>query len=401
MKRYLFIILIFFLSQLTKAEFADLRTQQPLADTLVDDKLVEEIVNAKRPPSNEKVQYISQVTRYGFKDLFSNFNYNPTLPYSAQINSNASGFIQEYMRTHGTYLNQMKGWGKPYFNLIEALLQQYGLPKELKYIAVIESNLKSGAVSSKGAGGPWQFMPETAKQMGLKINAYTDERTDYYKSTHAAAKYLLLLYGQLRDWLLVMAAYNGGPGRVLNAIQQSGSRNFWDLQYFLPEESRTYVKRFIATHYIMEGNTGIDGQWAKGSGKIPPPFKNASGGSSYPVPNDQQGNSNEDEMAGISVQAVSGKYYSPVIAKNLSMDIQQFNILNPSFDNLITANGNYDLRLPEEKMQLFMSARYQILNECVQLLLSNDNVITNPVIYSNSPYDRFGTKKSPKKKHKS
>ncbi len=71
------------------------------------------------------------------------------------------------------------------------------------------------------------------------------------------ARYLLSLYKQFHDWLLVMAAYNGGPGRVYSAIKKSGSSNFWNLQYYLPAESRTYVKRFIATHYIMEGSGGV------------------------------------------------------------------------------------------------------------------------------------------------
>ncbi len=274
------------------------------------------------------------------------------------------------------------------------MLQQYGLPKELKYIAVIESNLKSGAVSGKGAGGPWQFMPETARQMGLTINAYTDERTDYFKSTNAASKYLLQLYGQLHDWLLVMAAYNGGPGRVLNAIQRSGSRNFWDLQYYLPEESRTYVKRFIATHYIMEGNTGSNGEWAMKNGNMPNGIMPLFGGDPYAVPN-----LSDEEKTKVQVQTVSGKYNSLVIAKNLSMDIQEFNRLNPSFDNIISSNGNFDLRLPDDKMQLFLSARYQILNECVQILLNDDTVITNPVVYPKSPYDtKYGNKGSHKKK---
>ena len=370
-----------------------IRDQQQYVDTTgIDEKKVDEaideVISSKALPSKEKVQYFSQVTRYGFKNLFPNYGFNPSQPYDLQVNSNAAGFIQEYVRTHGNYLTQMKGWGKPYFNLIEYLLQQYGLPKELKYIAVIESNLKSGAVSVKGAGGPWQFMPETARQMGLTINAYTDERTDYFKSTHAASKYLLQLYSQLHDWLLVMAAYNGGPGRVLNAIQRSGSRNFWDLQYYLPEESRTYVKRFIATHYIMEGNTGSNGEWAMKNGNIPESFAGMGGGS-------------EEELASVEIQTVSGKYNSLVIAKNLSMDIRQFNRLNPSFDNMIGSNGNYDLRLPEDKMQLFLSARYQILNECVQILLNNDTVITNPVIYPKSPYDtKYGNKGISRKKRK-
>jgi membrane-bound lytic murein transglycosylase D len=370
--------------------------QQPAADTAVDNKLVEEVIHSQKPPSPEKVQYISQVTRYGFRNLFSNLSYNPGMPYADQMNSRATGFIEEYMRTHGTYLNQMKGWGRPYFNLIETLLQQYGLPKELKYIAVIESNLKPGAVSVKGACGPWQFMPGTARQLGLTINAFTDERTDYFKSTHAAARYLLQLYEQLHDWLLVMAAYNGGAGRVLSAIQRSGSRNFWDIQYFLPEESRTYVKRFIATHYIMEGNSGKNGEWAMGNGNALP---YSSGGNGYAAsPTDLQRNMEGDDAAGISNYSISGKYNSLVIAKNLSMDITQFNSLNPSFDYIITSNGNYDIRLPQDKMQLFLSSRYQILNECVQIMLNNDTVITNPVVYGKTPYDRYGTRKTSTRK---
>lgn len=360
-----------------------------IVDERVEDKMISEVVSTSKTPSKEKIVYISQVTRYGFKNLFSNYSYNPTQPYEVQVNGNAAGFIQEYVRTHGNYLNQMKGWGKPYFNLIESLLQQYGLPKELKYIAVIESNLQSGAVSSKGAGGPWQFMPGTARQMGLVINDYTDERTDYFKSTHAAAKYLLQLYGQLHDWLLVMAAYNGGSGRVLSAIQKSGSRSFWDLQYYLPEESRTYVKRFIATHFIMEGNTGTNGQWAMNTGQI------SSSSNSY----SNKVNFSNEELANTQVQTISGKFNSLVIAKNLNMDIMEFNALNPEFDNRITQNGYFDLRLPEDKMQLFQAGKYQILNECVQIMLSDDLVITNPVIYNKPQPDKYSSRRIARKKN--
>ena len=370
-----------------------------IVDEKTENKIIQEVVRSETPPAKEKIRYINQVTRYGFKNLFSNYTYNPTQPYEAQMNSNSDGFVQEYMRTHGSYLTQMKGWGKPYFNLIESLLQQYGLPKELKYIAVIESNLKSGAVSNKGAGGPWQFMPETARQMGLVINEYTDERTDYYKSTHAAAKYLLQLYGQLHDWLLVMAAYNGGAGRVMNAIHRSGSRSFWDLQNYLPEESRTYVKRFIATHFIMEGHTGINGQYAMGN---LPAVRQVGNGqiSTYDDPYDNRVNLTDEELANLQVQTISGKFNSLVIAKNLNMDILEFNRMNPDFDHLINNNGNFDLRLPDDKMQLFLAGKYQILNECVQIMLNNDTVITNPVIYNKPPHDKYSSKRFSKKKSK-
>ena len=374
-KSIIFCLLKFTLPVILSAQIAvpidTLIRIQVLKDTLKEnyekeDAQIEDILRSRIIPQKDKVQYFSQVIKYGFRNLFAQYSYNTSLPYSAQINPNASSFIQDYMKVHGHYLTQMKGWGQPYFNLIESILIQYGLPRELKYIAVIESNLSNRATSNKGAGGPWQFMPYTARDYGLSVNGFIDERKDYYKSTHAAARYLLSLYRKLHDWLLVMAAYNGGPGRVYNAIQKSGSRNFWNLQYYLPAESRTYVKRFIATHYIMEGNGGVTTQ-SNYAGSYNP---SASSADPYSV----KPQLNPEEVGHIEVMAISGKFNSVVIAKNLSMPITDFNRMNPNFDYMIANNGNYDLRLPEDKMQLFGAYKYQILNECIQVLLADGDV---------------------------
>lgn len=341
-----------------------------------EDELIDEVVQLKTVPPKDKVQYFSQVTKYGFKNLFANYSYNAAMPYDAQINPNAEVFVQDYMKIHGGYLQKMKAWGIPYFNLIDGILQQYGLPKELKYIAVIESNLSTAATSNVGAGGPWQFMPPTARNFGLIVNTDVDERRDYYKSTHAAAKYLLVLYKQLHDWLLVMAAYNGGLGRVYSAIKKSGSNDFWRLQYYLPEESRTYVKRFIATHYIMEGGGG-----ATTFGADALPFgKEDVNRTSYPLnaggnnPYTQKTSLTTVELADVETMPISGKYKGSVIAKNVAMDLVQFNHFNPSFDAMMSAKGNFDLKLPQDKMQLFVANKYQILNESVQLLLSGTTI---------------------------
>jgi membrane-bound lytic murein transglycosylase D len=333
-----------------------------IIDTSKADELIDEVVHSKQIPGKEKVAYFNQVTRYGFKSLFSNISYSSALPYNAQINPNAELFVQDYMRSHSKYLTRMKGWGQPYFNLIERVLEQYGLPKELKYIAVIESNLSTGATSRVGAGGPWQFMPYTAKEFGLTVNGYIDERRDYFKSSHAAARYLLSLYKDLHDWLLVMAAYNGGPGRVYSAIKKSGSRNFWSLQYYLPEESRTYVKRFIATHYIMEGTGGV----TTNVGAMPIAGK--------PFGSNPKSTNEKDSKAGIELidvekLTVTGKYNSSVIAKNLELDIVLFNQYNPDFDAVLSSAGSFDLKLPSKKMELFVANKYVILNESVQILL--------------------------------
>jgi membrane-bound lytic murein transglycosylase D len=384
MKRIIILLFaVFFVFCTTKASslfFNNLQQEQViLADTTIENKkieaeLIDEVVKTKVPPSKDKVQYFSQVTKYGFKNLFSKYSYNPSLSYSAQVNPSASVFIEDYMKAHGSYLTKMKGWGQPYFNLIESILTQYGLPRELKYIAVIESNLSTGATSQVGAGGPWQFMPYTARDYGLVVNGYYDERRDYFKSTHAASRYLLTLYKQFNDWLLVMAAYNGGPGRVFNAIKQSGSRNFWNLQYYLPAESRTYVKRFIATHYIMEGSGGVTTVSNQNVG-----FDTGNGAGTNPFDTKPQLTATELETT--ATQTISGKYNSLVIAKNLAMDIVQFNRYNPEFDYMMANNGNYDLRLPQDKMPIFMANKYVILNECVQLLLGDSNISNNQTFY--------------------
>lgn len=347
----------------------------PAQDTVIENvekenEVIEAIIETKKTPEKEKVQYLSQLTRYGFKNLFTRFGYNPSLPYASQINPHAELYMQDYLRNHSNSLTKMKSWGLPYFNLIDNIFTQYGLPTELKYLAVIESNLSTGATSWVGAGGPWQFMPYTARELGLVINNVTDERRDYFKSTHAAARYLLQLYKQMHDWLLVIAAYNGGPGRVYDAIKKSGSRDFWALQYYLPEESRNHVKKFIATHYIMETN-------ASGVAYNSNFFVPGNGTNPY----DNNNLLTPEELVKTETQTVSGKYNAAVIAKNIDMPIDTFSRYNPDFDNRLSANGQFDLKLPAEKMQLFLSIKYQILNECVQLLLDDSSIPNNKTVY--------------------
>jgi membrane-bound lytic murein transglycosylase D len=348
-------------------------TDTLIQDSAQENEIIDEIVITKKIPKKDKVEYFSQLTRYGFKNLFSKYSYNSSLPYSSQVNPNAESYMQDYLRVHTKSLTGMKNWGMPYFNLIDNIFAQYGLPKELKYLAVIESNLSTSATSWVGAGGPWQFMPYTAREYGLVVNAGFDERRDYYKSTHAAARYLLTLYKQMHDWLLVIAAYNGGPGRVYTAMKKSGSRNFWNLQYYLPEESRNHVKKFIATHYIMEG-AGSSGGAAFTAGM--PGYNPAV---SNPYNNKPTLSVAEMEMA--ETQNISGKYNSVIIAKNIAMDIAQFNRYNPQFDELLNANGQFELILPADKMQLFLANKYQILNECVQILLGDTDIPTNKTVY--------------------
>ena len=345
--------------------------QKETADTTVkssdpEDQTIDEILKSRELPKKEKIQYLSQETKYGFKNLFKNFSYNSTMPYASQVNPYAETYMQDYLQAHGSYLQKLKSSATLKFNFIDNILSQYGLPKELKYLAVIESDLNSNATSWVGAKGPWQFMSYTAKDYGLQVNGFVDERTDYYKSTNAAARYLLTLYKDLKDWLLVIAAYNGGPGRVYGAIRQAGSRNFWALQYYLPEESRNHVKKFIATHYIMEA--------ADNSAPSDMDYTTLKSGNNVFKSTLSQEDANNTEVLNIS-----GKYNSVIIAKNLSMDIIEFNRLNPGFDMVMSSGEPFDLRLSSEKMDLFVANKYPILNECVHVLLNTVNTETKTV----------------------
>lgn len=287
-----------------------------------------------------------------------------------RLNPRAVSFVQDYMEENGEDLLKMKGWARPYFNMMDAVLTRYSLPAELKYLAVIESQLKSSAVSWAGAVGPWQFMPETARTLGLKVNRKVDERKDFIKSTHAAAKYLRDLYSEFGDWLLVIAAYNGGPVNVYSAIKKSKSRNFWDLQRYLPNETRNHVKKFIGTHYVFEGQGGITTLTKAET------TEQLSAVSNFVASR----NLSQKEMDNVKTMKISGKYHSEIIARIIAMDINEFNRYNPNFDKVIAAGASsYELKLPAEKMEVFVTNKYQILNESVQYLLSGGAVCNDPV----------------------
>lgn len=343
----------------------------------VENKIIDEVIASKKP-LKEKTEYLSQVTKYGFKNLFKNYSYNSAMPYSSQVNPYAEKYMQDYLNSHKDFLLHLKATSMSYFNFIDGILTQYGLPTELKYLAVIESDLKPNALSIAGARGPWQFMSYTAKGYGLVVNQYQDDRTDYFKSTHAAAKYLLSLYKDLKDWLLVIAAYNGGPGRVYSAIKKSGSRDFWKLQYYLPEESRNHVKKFIATHYIMEtasGNSTVDSKFN---------YSKLSDDSSFLNPR-----LSSEEKENVDSTIISGRYIAAIIARNVSMEMPDFDRYNPGLDNVLATGASYNLQLPKEKMEEFFKKKYEILNESVNQLLGNVNMGSNTEFETKS----FGNKK--------
>ena len=175
---------------------------------------------------------------------------NSFIPLS--YNSIVRNHIIYYTEKMPSKASQILGLSAYYLPQFEEIFDYYGLPKELKAMAIIESALNPVAVSRARAKGMWQFMYRTALQYNLKINSYIDERLDPIASAHAAAKYLRDSYTIFGDWFLAISSYNCGVGNVNKAIRRAGSRDFWKIYPYLPRETRGYVPSFIAALYMLE-----------------------------------------------------------------------------------------------------------------------------------------------------
>lgn len=178
---------------------------------------------------------------------------NSKTPFNIEYNPSLESVIKSFLKNRRQYFEKMLGLSQFYFPMFERELDNYNVPLEVKYLAIVESALKPRARSRAGATGLWQFMFTTGKHYGLDVSSYVDERSDPIKSTEAAAKYLASLYKIFGDWDLALAAYNSGPGNVSKAIRRSGGyQNYWNIRHNLPRETAGYLPAFLATMYIME-----------------------------------------------------------------------------------------------------------------------------------------------------
>ena len=168
------------------------------------------------------------------------------------LNEKVRNGIEIFLTRKKTLISAMLSLGDYYFPTIEAILDKYKLPLELKYLIIVESGMNPTAVSPAGAAGLWQFMAPTAKAYGLTINSLVDERLDLEKSTDAAARYLRDLYQVYHDWFMALAAYNCGLGNLNRAVYRAGGRtDYWSVYPFLPRETQGYVPLFIGAFYAM------------------------------------------------------------------------------------------------------------------------------------------------------
>lgn len=251
-------------------------------------------------------------------------------------NSTVRSWIEMYTQRNRAGVQRMLGLRELYFPIIEAELDRRQLPLELKYLAVIESALNTHAVSPQGATGLWQIMYPTAKGLGLRIDTYVDERRDPYRATEAALDYLQQLYGIYGDWLLVIAAYNCGPGNVNKAIRKAGGkRDVWSIFSYLPRETRGYVPAFISATYTFHYHREHE-------------FTPWRSRFSY---------------THCDTVMIRENTSFQTIARQLDMDVDELKYLNPALRREVVPgnSGYYPLRLPFDKAMTWVSHKETLL----------------------------------------
>jgi membrane-bound lytic murein transglycosylase D len=304
-----------------------------------------------------------------------------TKSYFGEKNDYVNDYVRTYLEVHNKTLNNVQNASTQPFSLIDDVLEKKQLPKELKYLAVIESALNHKAVSRAGAVGPWQLMESTAKMMGLSVTRRKDDRTDWTKSTAAATKYLELLYSQLDDWLLVIAAYNSGPTPVQKAIARTGSHNFWDIKEYLPRETQGHVLAFIATASIFEnlskfinlGSIPVDFKFGKEDDLIvnkkdaltgkavaapaaPAPFA----ASTVDMNGAKKPQFTDEELKSMAMVRIMKPIHLELMAQELGIDKKLLARWNSDYDLFVYETYPtpfYNLRLPKAKLNAFINKK--------------------------------------------
>lgn len=281
--------------------------------------------------------------------------------YFGGMNDYMMDFVRTYISSHNKTLSVVDSRAKSKFPMIDNVLKKNNLPHQLKYLAVIESALNNKAVSPVGAVGPWQFMEETGRLMGLTVNGKRDDRTDWFKSTTAAARYLNYLYAEMQDWLLVIASYNCGPTPVKRAIEKTGSRNFWDIKPYLPRETQGHVMAFVATASIFENMKKFIG-----CGKIPedfvmhPEMATAKGEAKKAKPKPMF---TEAELKNMTIIYLKEPLSLEVLEQELGIDKHLLEKWNPDYELFVMdlfPDPEYKFRIPKDKVDGYMEKRTAI-----------------------------------------
>lgn len=178
----------------------------------------------------------------------------PKYDFPVVMNKQVEMYLELFQNRQKVFFERWLARSTKYRDLIHSELEQAGLPRDLLYLAMIESGFNQRARSYASATGMWQFMKGTGNDYNLNVDRYIDERRDAVKSTRAAIDYLADLYNQFNDWHLAVAAYNGGPGTIRNGLKKYNVTTFWELaeKRYLRLETKRYVPKLIAAILIAK-----------------------------------------------------------------------------------------------------------------------------------------------------
>ena len=274
----------------------------------------------------DSVHFSSGVPDQVLIDRLQRMNSFIQLPY----NETVKNYMVLYSEKMPTRMGQILGLAQYYMPIFEEAFRKYGLPLELKYMAIIESALNPVAVSRVGATGMWQFMHSTARNYGLRIDSYVDDRMDPVASVDAAARYLRDAYRIFGDWSLAISSYNCGSGNVNKAIKRAGRRDFWSIYPYLPRETRGYVPAMVGAMYAVN--------YAKEYGLEPAPVQ---------MP------------AHIDTFMINRNLHFRQISEVLGVPIDDLRDLNPQYyKDIVPGNqGEQILRLPFNYSNAFLDSQ--------------------------------------------
>lgn len=318
-----------------------------------DSLLINEFTDANYIPDYSDSVYIERLAQL---PMVINMSYNKIV----------RNYIHMYAHRKRDLVESIMGRSDYYFPIFEQILDSKNMPLELKYLPVIESALNPIAVSKAGATGMWQFMYYTGKMYKLEINSFVDERRDPIKASYAAANFLQDLYDIYGDWTLVIAAYNCGPGNVNKAIRRSGGkRDYWDIYYHLPRETRGYVPAFIAATYVMN----------------------------YSEEHNLKAKTNDLPILCDTIMTQQ-RMHLEQISHIMGLPIDELRNLNPQYRrDIIPGKGKYySVRLPFKETSRFIELQDSIVNY-------NDSVYFNPAALSKAPQYTTYKPGAPTKNH--
>ena len=264
-------------------------------------------------------------------------------PIDLVYNPYVKQYINVYTKQRRQQMSRMMGLAAYYFPVFEEVLDQFNLPLELKYLALVESALNPKAKSWAGATGLWQFMYNTGKEHNLKVSSYVDERMDPFRATIAACEFFKKSYSVYGDWSLVLASYNSGRGNVNKAIRRSGGKkNYWQIRRFLPKETRSYVPAFIAVCYAMN------------------------------YASDHKISSEKPRVLFREVDTIEVKHQIDFeyLSSSLDISLDELEFLNPAYKiNVIPKvdGRTYHLVLPIDKMGVFVANEKEIYAHFIKL----------------------------------